>query len=258
MIRLVDRDFEIFNMLKLFGCLNTSQIVKYFDLNIKVMQRRLRKLSSVGYLRSLPIPSTKPGRSQNLYYLGQKASELVETNDYKPRLNYRLSHQLQNSDILLEIVHSLKETDLKYKVLPEHSIRATYHDTEIIPDCAFTISREEKHALFYIENCAGTEILSSPTLNNDIESKFIKYVEIFKSSEIGYYENFFENSFNRFRLLFIANSYQRMQAISELVKEHDCHGFIWLTHLTEFQKKGVLGNIWQIPALGKFNLSIVE
>ncbi len=256
-MRLVERDIELFKQLYLFGCMTTFQIARLFGMHIKICQRRLRKLKRVGYLESRPIPSTKPGKSQNLFYLGFEAASLLNTQAVKPRFTLQLSHQQKNTDLLIEIIHSFNESEIKCEILPEHLMRTANHGVEIIPDGSFMLEKDAKKALFLVENCAGTEIIISPTLNSDIETKIIKYADLFEDNNLEFYKEYFGNSLNRFRLLYITNSKSRLSAISSIVIEHDKHGFIWLTTLPEFLKSGILGNIWQSPSLRKNNLSII-
>ena len=119
------------------------------------------------------------------------------------------------------------------------------------------LTKDTKNALFLLENCSGTEIIKSPTLNQDIETKIIKYVELFKNDETQFYEKYFGCSFKRFRLLFVANNAQRLSSISNIVKDNDSSGFIWLATLNQFMKHGVDGNIWYVPTHDKINLSII-
>lgn len=256
-MRLVERDIELFRQLNLFGCMTTLQIAKLFGMHIKICQRRLRKLKRVGYLESRPIPSTKPGKSQNIFYLDFKAASLLNAQAIKPKFTLQLSHQQNNTNLMIEIIHSFNESEIKCEIVPEHYMRTANHGAEIIPDGSFMLEKDEKKALFLLENCSGTEIIKSPTLNNDIETKIIKFADLFESNNLEFYEKYFGNSLNRFRLLYITNSKARLSAISSLVIEHDKHGFIWLTTLPEFLKKGILGNIWQSPSLRKNNLSII-
>lgn len=243
-------------MLYAFQCLTTAQIAMLLDFETKLCQRRLRRLFSAGYLDRASIPSINIGRSPNLFFLGNQASLLLDVPISRPRLNNgNLSHQQKNSDLMIQIFLACKSANIQIELLPEHSIR-TAGKSEIIPDGAFMLKKGDKQAVFILENCAGTEIVKSPTYNQDIETKIVKYVELFKNNEIQFYENYFDCKFNRFRLLFIANSPQRLSAISKVVKVHDSYGFINLATISEFNQKGVLANIWNV-ANNQANVSIV-
>jgi len=257
-MRIQERDKKILEYVYSFQCGNSSQIAKlFFNKSIKLTQRRLRILCKAGYLQKMPIPSIKPGKSPYLYYLGNHGASLLNAPISKPRFTLQLTHQQKNTDLMIEIILSFISTNVQCDVLSEHLIRISKEGNTLIPDGSFVLTKNNKHALFFLENCSGTEIIKSPSLNKDIESKIINYVEMFKDNDIQFYEDCFSCSFNRFRMLFIANNAQRLSAISNIVKDNDSSGFIWLTTLNQFMKHGVDGNIWYVPVHGKVNLSII-
>lgn len=252
------RDIKIFELLYLFQCLQVNQIAKLFRMNLKNTQRRLRMLYASGYLQKRIVPSTSPGASFLIYYLGINGASLLCVPISTPRFTRQLSHQQKNTDIMIDIFLSFQEADdIKFRLLPEHIIRTANQHNGIIPDGSFSLMRDEKSALFLIENCSGTEIVRSPTYNEDIESKICRYVDIFENNTIEFYSNYFECKFNRFRLLYITNSEKRLETISKIVAEHDTHGFILLTTLPKLKKHGVDSSIWFVPATGELNHKIL-
>ena len=255
---ITDRDKVLLNTVSNFQCMTTLQISRYFGMNIKVCQRRLRILCKVGYLQKILIPSIKSGRSPYLYYLGHNGASLLNVTASKPRLTLQLSHQQKNTDVLINIFLRYKESPtIKMNYLTEHIIRSSNPENIIIPDGAFTLKREDKSALFLLENCVGTEIINSPTYNQDIESKFIRYTEKFTNNDIQFYSNYLSETFKRFRVLYITNTERRLDSISKIASKHDQHGFIWLSTLSKLKKQGIDSNIWYVPANGNLNVSIV-
>lgn len=252
-MRLTERDTEILKAVHTFGFLTCLQIAVLFGMHLKVCQRRLRLLSKGGYLGRVPIPTVKAGRSPNLFYLGRQAEALLHVRSACPRLERKTSHAMKNADILIQVALSCRKQGLECGLLPEHTIRVA--GLEVIPDGAFMLKRDGRSALFLLENCAGTEIVRSPTYNQDIETKIIRYTEIFEKNEIGFYKDYFECGLRRFRLLYITNNSTRLRAISSVVLEHDIHGFVWLTTLGKL-KKGICANIWNVPAAERFNVPI--
>lgn len=244
-MRIVQRDLDILDFISKFGCLTTMQIAELFNLNIKVCQRRLRKIAENDYIRNIPIPSVKTGRCPYLWYLGSRGADFFNVPVSKPRLTISLSHQINNSSILIKILNSL-DSDIRCEIMPEHLIRTAQQ--EIIPDAAFMLKKNEKRALFLLENFSGrTEIIRSHALNEDIENKIIRYVELFVNNEVGFYEKYFGCSFNRFRLLFLVANHVRLNSISSIVEEHDDYGFNWISQLKELYQKGILAKIWYVP-----------
>ena len=159
---------------------------------------------------------------------------------------------------MIDIFLSFQEADeIKFRLLPERIIRSANQHNGTISDGSFSLQKDKKSALFFIENCSGTEILRSPTYNEDIESKIIRYVDLFENNDIPFYSNYFECTFNRFRLLYLTNNEKRIETISKIVAEHDKHGFILLTTLPTLQKHGVDASIWFVPATGEIEQKII-
>ena len=257
-MRLTERDLEIIRYVGAFGCMTSGQVAILFGMNIKVCQRLLRRLCRADYLRNLPMPTVKAGRCPNLFYLGSQGAFLLDAEVSKPRLTLKLSHQRRNTDLMISIIREFSDSGLKCEVLPESVFRSINPSAELIHDGVFALRRNGKSALFMLENCSGTESVKSPSFHEDIEVKMERYVELFEKPNIYLYENYFEQNFNRFRLLFITNNEQRKSLIGRLAMEHDKHGFIWITTLRDFQRHGVNAPIWAVPALDQYNRSILE
>jgi len=244
-MRLVKRDIKIIKDLACFGFILTSQAAKLYGMNLKVAQRRLRKLCSADYLRKINLATTKQGRSPSLYYLGEKGASYLGIAVSKPRQTLATTHSIANNSHLISVSRAfVNHDDITCKLLPEHLMRQTQQ--EIIPDGAFSLSRVEKSALFLFENCAGTEIIKSPSCHDDIENKIISYIEMYKENKVEFYNKLLQKEFNHFRILYVTNNqYSRFLAIKDLIREHDQEGFIWLAMMKDFEKD-FTGNIWHI------------
>ena len=255
---ITNRDINLFELLYLFQCLLTNQIAKLFGMNIKVCQRRLRILCNAGYLQKRLVPSNTPGASPLLYFLGINGASLLGVTISTPRFTRQLSHQQKNTDIMIDIFLAFQSlANFKIRLLPEHIIRTSNHHNGVIPDGSFILQKKDKSAMFFIENCSGSEIVFSPSYNEDIESKIIRYVEMFEKNNIAFYSYYFECKLNRFRLLYITNNESRLDSISKIISKHDSHGFIWICTLPKLLKNGVDDSIWFVPATGEINQRIV-
>lgn len=253
-MRITDRDMTILKTLAKFQCLSTSQICRlYFD-GLKNCQRRLRLLGEADYLSSVSVPNTNPGKPENLYYLGNKGSELLNFPASKPRFTLELSHQQKNTDLMIDTILAFRKTELDCNILPEHLIRIAANQ-QLIPDGAIMLSKNDSSALFLLENDCSTEPLRS-LRHNDLEAKLATYANIFKNNQVELYNHFFDRIFNRFRLLLITDRSSRFRAISNLITKYDKHGFMLIATLPDFKKHGVDGNIWNLPAENKSQLSI--
>jgi hypothetical protein len=257
-MQITKRDFKIFELLYLFQCLKVEQIALLFGMNIKVCQRRLRKLCTSGFLQKRIVPSTMPGASPLLYYLGQHGASFLDVPISTPRFTRQLSHQQKNTDIMTDIFLKFQKAgNIEFRLLPEHIIRTSNQHNGVIPDGSFTLQKGYKSALYLFENCSGTEIIRSPTYNEDIENKILRYAEMFNTNSTQFYSKYFESAFKRFRLLYITNNDKRLESISKIVAEHDKHGFILLTTLLKLKKHGVDASIWLVPTTGEINQKIV-
>jgi len=254
-MKLQDRDKQILKELFRFGCLTTHQIAQLFELNIKIAQRRLRIIKNEDYVRKMSIP-TKEGKSPYLFYPGKKAENIFQITSSKPRLTTQLTHQQKNTDILIKIKKSFKNTDIECNLLPEHIIRTAKQ--QLIPDGAVKLTRNNQSALFFVENCSGTETIKSPKYNEDIENKIIQYTTKFQDNQIDIYNQLLEYNFLRFKLLYITNSTRRLDSISEIIKKHDQHGFIYITTIKAFYKNNIFSPIWTIPATNNPSASIIR
>jgi hypothetical protein len=227
-----------------------------FFLHLKVCQKRLRILVKADYLRSVNVPRVSGGRCQKLFYLGNQGASLLGVSLSKPRFTLQLSHQNKNSEHLVNVITSFKnKEDIQCEVMPEHMIRV--YGERIIPDGVFMLRKNDRTALFCIENDCGTEVIKSPTYSSDdIENKCLRYLEQFESNNVKLYESYLTETFNRFRVLLICTNIRRLDTISNLLADEKFH-FIWLTTISEFNKQGICGGIWNVPSLNESNLSII-
>ncbi|OPY88342.1 MAG: hypothetical protein A4E71_00553 [Smithella sp. PtaU1.Bin162] len=253
-MHLEDRDKQIFSYLAKFHCLTAEHVALLFGMNIKNCQRRLRKLTARNYIQFIQSPGISAGKSPYLFYLGESGCELMNIEFKKPRLTVKLSHQQKNTDILVKIISDFRDSDILCEVIPEHILRE--EQPSIIPDAAFMLQRKsneatKKQALFLVENCEGTEIISSKSFNQDIEKKFISYVSYFNDGDTLLYDRLFGCSFKRFRVLYIASSLQRQNSISKIISSLDSDGFIWITTIELLEQKGIKAEIWQVPGTGE-------
>lgn len=224
-----------------------------FGLNLKFAQKKLRIFCQEKYLNKIKIPTTKVGKSPNLFYPGKKTEAMFCVQSVHPRLNSKTSHALKNIDLLIQIKIACQKADIECALLPEHIMRVA--GLEVIPDGAFMLQKNNKAALFLCENDSGSEILKSQSFcNEDIENKIFRYEEMFNENQVDFFNQFFSQQFNRFRVLMITSNFIRLIHISSLLQD-DKYNFIWLTTLQKFYKKGVLGNIWQTN--NQYGLSIV-
>ena len=252
-MRLMKRDEKILKYICNFRCLTTEQIRILFGMNIKVCQRRLRALCKGGYLNKRSIPSTT-GNSPNLFYLGKEALFFLKVRALRPRFGLQFTHMQMNTDLLLNVFCSFRDSSVQCEILPEHLIKKA--ELDVIPDGAFCLTKQHQSILLLLENDSPeTEIVKSSIYHPDIETKILKYIEMFRDNDVEFYDKYFKRDFLRFRLLVIVSTSKRFKAVKNLIKEYDEHGFAWITTLEKFNQNPC-GDIWQVPATDKTGLAI--
>jgi len=118
---------------------------------------------------------------------------------------------------------------------------------EFIPDGVFYIqsTNQNKSLLFFLEVDMGTESLSSSSLkSNNISTKIKNYKDYYQSEKYKKYETKWNTKFKGFRLLFLTNSSNRKNKISDLVSSNKTNGFIWVAHQYDMFEKGLGGKFW--------------
>jgi hypothetical protein len=117
----------------------------------------------------------------------------------------------------------------------------------LIPDAIFRIrdSEQGKSVLFFLEVDMGTETLASPKRGaKDIRQKVLNYQGLFRSGKYRILDGLWGSSFQGFRLLFLANSPERMAFLCRLVQEMPPCDFIWVTDQERMFSSGLADAIW--------------
>jgi len=249
------RDKQILHYVSLFGFLTSLQLSTLHKTNIKVMQRRLRKMVFDEYLKKIPLPTTTMGACPYIYFLGSRSEQLLKIKSGRPRLNASLSHMIRNVDLMIQAMLSAEQEGLTCEILPEHIMRS--ENLNLIPDGAFTLSRNGKKALFMLESDGGTMVLKSDSMYSDIENKFLKYIEMFSGNSVGYYSKCFSYEFNRFRLLYICEDKARLKNILQMAENMGMN-FIFITTQSLFMAQGLNFPIWDSPSFGKDRKKLIE
>ena len=91
----------------------------------------------------------------------------------------------------------------------------------------------------------GTESLKSLSSNsNNISRKIKNYRAYFQFDKYKRYQKKWNTLFNGFRLLFLTNTTERKNRISDLVSSEKTNDFIWVAHQFDMFEKGLGGKIW--------------
>jgi hypothetical protein len=103
---------------------------------------------------------------------------------------------------------------------------------------------QNRSLIFFLEVDMGTESLSSGSMkSNNINAKIKNYRAYFRSERYKRYQKKWNTIFNGFRLLFLTNSTERKNSISNLVSTEKTNDFIWIADQHDMFEKGIGGKI---------------
>ena len=117
----------------------------------------------------------------------------------------------------------------------------------LVPDLVFRIrsAEERKSLLFFLEVDMGTETVASPKRTpKDFREKVGKYREQFRSGNYKSFQPVWKATFRGFRLLVLANSLARCEALCSLVREMRPSDFVWLVPESLLAGRGLSDAIW--------------
>src|SRR3989442_11849535 len=157
-VRLTDRDLRMLIKLAVCRWLATAQIQRlYFpEATLNAVQKRLRKLSDAGYVRSYREHPT----SEAVHAVGPKGKPLVEEKGIEITLTSDVPKQLDHMLGVNEVRIALETTGARvawfFAYWQLGDLRWTY---PIIPDAIFAIRGEAGRRTFLVEYDRSTETL---------------------------------------------------------------------------------------------------
>src|SRR5437899_6661118 len=157
-VRPTDRDVRILTRLALARWLTTAQIQRlYFpEATLNAVQKRLRKLSDAGYLRSYREHPT----SEAVHAVGPKGKPLVEEKGIEITLTAdvpkQLDHMLGVNEIRIAVETSSARVAWFFAYWQLGDVGWTY---PVIPDAIFALRDEAGRRTFLVEYDRSTETL---------------------------------------------------------------------------------------------------
>ena len=126
------------------------------------------------------------------------------------------------------------------------------------PDAAVAITDTERGITvpLYLEVDMDTETKAG-SQGTDIREKILKYQQYFSSRGYKRYEKVWSAELGGFRLLFVANSQQRMKSLSATVQATPPSDFVWVTSQDKMFTEGISGNIWARGGKAKLGLESI-
>ncbi len=271
-LRLTDRDRSILRDVWLFRYATTEQLARLHFSNLKVAQRRLRKLADGGLLdRFSPRESSKAGFHPWWYRLGRPGARALSVDvglpvDHllppkrSPQSNQFLDHHREVNDFRVWLRRAVSATEGRFRCrfVPEYSevedvvnpvaVRTNSGKT-VNPDGAFCLERVDgRSALFLLEVDRGTEPLEGRHPNSIIR-KLGGYRSMFDEEADGHYADMFGKPFRGFRVLFVVPDSKRGEAIRKCSTRAELEPLVW-TCRSELLASGaeLVEPVWSVGA----------
>ena len=273
--KLTMRDTEVILNVHKYRYLTATQIEKLHFPSMQMAWRRLHILTALGFLKAF----TTPNINERIFYLGKQGAEIAAgllrvdveylTPGKIPKDYYFLKHFLAINDFRILITKACQESDLNLLgFIPEYIGEKTKEgyvkkyirdkvsdimfsaDREYshTPDGVFSLEKDGKPALFFLEIDRGSEIVADP------EKGFLKcvvfYLHYWREKKWIRYNEDFQREFRTFRLLVVTTSNERLQNMREAVTglsfpDSSVKRFLWGTIQNWLRVETVFDPIWQ-------------
>ncbi len=250
------RDEMILKDVWLYRYLQTRQIARlHFGGNIKIAQRRMRKLYEAGMVRRFRSDAAlRAGFRTWVYRLARRGAEVLSgilgepARDLMPPTRppnsmRHLDHHRDLTDFRIWLREGCVASDGRfgYKFIPGYeeirgggarrrriALNLPEIRTSLIPDGAFTLDSEDgRSALFLLEIDRGTEPLTGRHPSS-IEKKFFSYNQAFDGFAERLYERLFESEFRGFRILCLVPDEKRRAGFLRLAEMTDVKPLVWV------------------------------
>jgi hypothetical protein len=276
-----ERDVLVLVDVYKYRYLSVSQIQRLHFPSLQTTYRRLRALTSLGYLSGFLAPTM----SEHLYHLGpQGGSEVaaalgIEPSDLKwkdvsrpPKDYYFLRHFLKVTDFRIALAEACSSAGISLLgFIPEYygqktdagglakyikdfvcDVRDGGAPINHTPDAVFALQKNGAPALFFLEIDRGTEVIT------DLERGVLKSIRFYLNYLLSgkysrYAGDFGVPAFRGFRTLLVTTSEQRVTnirtAVASLAFEDKAKRFVWLSHEAEILA-GVFEPVWRSADAG--------
>ena len=258
-----------------YQVLKIDQLALLNDSGKGIVQRKVSKFYKNGFVNLSPRNnSSNYGRPEHIISISEKGVKLLQEENL---VDNKIQHERFTADKIYNIEHELlinwfrihlqyipeKLTDLTAHFIPvitpflplknngqsliSEQFEFEKSRFEFIPDGVFYLksNNQNRSLLFFLEVDMGTESLNSrSTKSNNIARKIINYRAYFLTEKYKRYQKKWNTLFNGFRLLFLTNTTERKNRISDLVSSEKTNHFIWVAHQFDLFDKGLGGKIW--------------
>ena len=241
--------------------LTIKQLSALSGRSLQVIRRTIRNLVEKNVLaKDDTFYSNRPGRREEIVYLTQHGIEVLKARGIIPhddsygeilKDGFPVEHDLLVTwfQIHLRPIEKSWPNLSVYTICNPFDIKTNTGNSEetFIPDAIFCVvnNRDHKALLFFLEVDMGTESFgSSNDRASTIDKKIFNYQQYFYSGQYKQLANTFGFPFTGFRLLIVANEYQRHIALCKRIQTTPPNNFIWLTDQESMFSKGLGDTIW--------------
>jgi hypothetical protein len=267
--KLTTRDIAIIMDVYKYRYLSTSQLKRLHFPSEKTTWRRLQILTELGFIKPFSVPNIP----EYVYYLNKKGAEIVsieldveiEELDWhrhtrQPKDYYFLRHFLSINDFQMLLNNACQKSNMTLvRFIPEYIgtqtkdghvkklIRDQVNGLSHTPDAVFSLKKDDKPALFFLEIDRGNEVVSDP--ERGLLKAVVFYLNYWTSENWKQYRGFLGGDFKTFRTLIITTSKQRVQHLREATTLYpfDSHAkrFLWATVDSQVTEDWFFEPIWQ-------------
>jgi hypothetical protein len=275
--QVTSRDIAIIMDVYKYRYLSLSQIQQLHFPSLRTVQRRLKALTTLGYIKAFRAPSI----SERIFYLDKKGADIVATELHvavedlqwyrytkAPKDYHFLKHFLAINDFRILITRACLYNSIQLiGFIPEYMgektqtgdvkkyIRDRVCDVKNqtieyshTPDAVFALGKNDSAALFFLEIDRGIEVISDP--QKGLLKAVIFYLNYWVDGKYQHYSSDFANKpFKAFRSLFIVPSSERLQHLREEVTKlpfpkPEAKRFLWATTSGKVTTQTLFEPIW--------------
>jgi Replication-relaxation len=268
--RLTTRDIAVLKDVYRYRYLSGTQIAKLHFPSQQTMWRRIRALTDLNLLKSFIVHNIP----ERIFYLDKKGAVIVACElslDFddlgwhrttkQPRDYYFLKHFLSLNDFQILLSNACQKHNMTLmSYIPEYVgkqtkqgyvtrlIRDTVGPYAHTPDAVFSLRKDDKPALFFVEIDRGNEVVSDPA--RGLLKAIIFYLHYWTSDHWHQYNGYLGGDFKTFRALIITTSKERIQHIREATSNYPFHDalakrFLWATTEQEATEDWIFEGIWR-------------
>jgi len=192
--------------------------------------------------------------------IGRDSVRVIDLNS-----SFHVKHQLCINSVLVSFLSCCDEnnnyecefiTDLEgtgrnkvFKAITEKEYLPFYGKNVFVPDavlCITNVSQKKKALIFFEMDRETTTLKKIGGKSKNVQTKIASYSSFWESKNFKKYDEVFDYSFSGFRLLWVALTQRRIDAVSKFCSQEGLGDSAWLSTINEIESKGVFGKVWAV------------